>query len=181
MNWETERSSRCDTKDMCLCIIEGIRMMTRISRLRFTGRDYTIPAMKKFAIAFLLLASLVSAQQNKPVKVPPPGTNGAGAGDVKNVPPSTEPPKSEPVISDATHAKIRDLQLQQKTVEAQYLQLQSQLKGMENQYNALGVQITKAMDEAYKESNVRPEEWSLQPDTLKFTKIEKPKAEPPKK
>jgi hypothetical protein len=46
MNWETERSSRCDTKDMCRCIIEGIRMMTRISRLRFTGRDYTIRGVK---------------------------------------------------------------------------------------------------------------------------------------
>jgi uncharacterized protein YlxW (UPF0749 family) len=83
----------------------------------------------------------------------------------------------DPVLSDATHAKIRDLQLQQKTVEAQYLQLQSQLKGMENQYNSLGVQITKAMDEAYKESNVKPEEYSLQPDTLKFVKIEKQKPE----
>ena len=100
--------------------------------------------MKKFCIAFLLLASLASAQTAK-----------------------------DPVLSDATHAKIRDLQLQQKTVEAQYLQLQSQLKGMENQYNSLGVQITKAMDEAYKENNVKPEEWSLQPDTLKFVKIEK--------
>ena len=87
----------------------------------------------------------------------------------------------EPQLSDATHAKIRDLQLQQKTVEAQYLQLQSQLKGMENQYNSLGVQITKAMDEAYKESNVKPEEYSLQPDTLKFVKIEKPKSEEKKK
>ena len=103
--------------------------------------------MKKFCIAFLLLAALASAQAK------------------------------EPTLSDATHAKIRDLQLQQKTVEAQYLQLQSQLKGMETQYTAIGVQITKAMDEAYKESNVKPEEWSLQPDTLKFVKIEKPKPE----
>jgi uncharacterized protein YlxW (UPF0749 family) len=117
MNWETERSSRCDCKDMCRCIIEGIRMMTRMSLLRFTERDYTIRRMKKFSIAFLLLASLASAQAK------------------------------DPVLSDATHAKIRDLQLQQKTVEAQYLQLQSQLKGMETQYNSLGVQITKAMDE----------------------------------
>jgi hypothetical protein len=80
---------------------------------------------------------------------------------------------TEPKISDATHAKIRDLQLQQKTVETQYLQLQTQLKSLEGQYNSLGVQVTKAMDEAYKESGVKPEEWSLQPDTLKFVKIEK--------
>jgi len=107
--------------------------------------------MKKFCIAFLLLASLASAQSK------------------------------DPVLSDATHAKIRDIQLQQKSVEAQYLQVQTQLSKLEAQYNALGAQVSKAMDEAYKESNVKPEEWSLQPDTLKFVKIEKPKPEPPKK
>ena len=83
----------------------------------------------------------------------------------------------EPQISDATHAKIRDLQLQQKSVEAQYLQVQTQLAKLEAQYNALGAQVSKAMDEAYKENNVKPEEYSLQPDTLKFVKIEKPKPE----
>ena len=109
--------------------------------------------MKRVVIAFLLLASLASAQA------------------------------PEPKISDATHAKIRDLQLQQKNIETQYLQLQSQLKNMETQYNALGVQVTKAMDEAYVEAKVKPEEYSLQPDTLKFVKIEKkPDAKPePKK
>jgi hypothetical protein len=108
--------------------------------------------VKRVLIAFLCVASLASAQTAK-----------------------------EPVLSDATHAKIRDLQFQQESVKSQYLQVQAQLAKMEAQYNSLGAQVSKAMDEAYKESNVKPEEWSLQPDTLKFTKIEKPKAEPPKK
>jgi len=98
----------------------------------------------RLILAFLICVSLASAQTAK-----------------------------DPVLSDATHAKIRDLQLQQESVKSQYLQLQAQLSKLEGQYNSLGVQVTKAMDEAYKESNVKPEEYSLQPDTLKFVKIEK--------
>jgi septal ring factor EnvC (AmiA/AmiB activator) len=85
----------------------------------------------------------------------------------------------EPKISDATHAKIRDIQLQQKSIEAQYLRTQQQLAALEKQYNETGTGLAKALDEAYKEAKAKPEEWSLNPETLQFTKITK--AETPKK
>jgi hypothetical protein len=124
--------------------------MTRMSLLRFTERNYNIPRMKKFAIAFLLFASLAVAQA------------------------------PEPKVSDATHAKIRDIQLQQKSIEAQYLQLQQQLDNMKGQYNALTPQLNEALDAAYKEAGVKREDYSLDIGTLKFSKIEK-KAEEKKK
>lgn len=128
--------------------------------------------MKKFAIAFLLLASLTSAQEHKPkVQVPPPGTNGAGAGDVKNVPPSTEVPS--PVVSDATHAKIRDIQLQQEKLATQYLQQEQQLQIIKNQYDSIQPRLNEALDAAYKEAGVKREDWALDIQTLKFSKIEK--------
>lgn len=126
----------------------------------------------RLAALLILFASLASAQEHKP-KAPPPGTNGAGAGDVKTVPPTAELPKSEPKVSDATHAKIRDIQLQQKGIEAQYLQTQQQLKTLESQFNALSPQLNDAFDAAYKEAGVKKDEWSLDVGTLKFSKIEK--------
>jgi len=114
----------------------------------------------------------LDAQEHKPkVQVPPPGTNGAGDGDVRNVPQA--PPTTEPKVSDASHAKIRDIQLQQKGIEAQYLQTQQQLSKLEAQFNALGPQLNEALDAAYKEAGVKREDWSLDIQTLKFSKIEK--------
>jgi hypothetical protein len=42
---------------------------------------------------------------------------------------------TDPKLSDAAHAKIRDLQLQQKDVQVQYLQMQQQLASLEKQFN----------------------------------------------
>jgi septal ring factor EnvC (AmiA/AmiB activator) len=83
----------------------------------------------------------------------------------------------EPKLSDAAHAKIRDLQLQQKTIENQYLQMQAQLANLEKQFNALTGQLTAETDAAYKESHVTREEWTLDLATLKFAKVEKKPAE----
>lgn len=103
--------------------------------------------MRAFCIAFVLLASLASAQT------------------------------TEPKLSDAAHAKIRDLQLQQKTIENQYLQMQAQLANLEKQFNALTGQLTAETDAAFKDSHVTREEWTLDLATLKFAKVEKPKPE----
>jgi hypothetical protein len=81
----------------------------------------------------------------------------------------------EPKVSEATYSKIRDLQLAQESIKSQYLQLQVQMDNVKGQYDAKGAEIAKALDEAYKEASAKPEEWSLSPQTLKFTKIEKPK------
>ena len=87
----------------------------------------------------------------------------------------------EPKMSDASHAKIRDIQLQQKNVETQYLQMQQQMENLKSQYNQFATQLAKAEDDAYKEAGAKPEEWSLNVETLKFVKIEKPKPEEKKK
>jgi septal ring factor EnvC (AmiA/AmiB activator) len=84
---------------------------------------------------------------------------------------------TDPKLSDAAHAKIRDLQLQQKTIENQYLQMQAQLANLEKQFNALTGQLTAETDAAYKESHVTREEWTLDLATLKFAKVEKKPAE----
>lgn len=101
--------------------------------------------MKKFAIAFLLLASLAAAQA------------------------------PDPKLSDATHAKIRDIQLQQEKLATQYLQQQQQLQIIKNQYDSIQPQLNEALDAAYKEAGVKREDWALDIQTLKFSKIEKPK------
>lgn len=87
----------------------------------------------------------------------------------------------DPKLSDATHAKIRDIQLQQENVKSQYLQTQQQLNKLEAQYNAMTPQLNEALDAAYKEAGVKREDWALDIQTLKFSKIEKPKAEEKKK
>ena len=100
--------------------------------------------MKRLAcIAFVLLASLASAQT------------------------------TEPKLSDAAHAKIRDIQLQQKSIENQYMQLQQQIVNLQTQFNALTTQLNAAVDEAYKEAGVKREDWPLDMATLKFAKVEK--------
>jgi flagellar capping protein FliD len=81
----------------------------------------------------------------------------------------------DPKLSDAAHAKIRDLQLQQKTIENQYLQMQQQLANLEKQFNALAGQLTAETDAAFKESRVAREDYTLDLATLKFAKVEKPK------
>ena len=80
---------------------------------------------------------------------------------------------TEPKLSDAAHAKIRDLQLQQKTIENQYLQMQQQLANLEKQFNGLTGQLTAETDAAFKEAHVTREEWTLDLATLKFAKVEK--------
>jgi hypothetical protein len=80
---------------------------------------------------------------------------------------------TDPKLSDAAHAKIRDLQLQQKTIENQYLQLQQQLVNLEKQFNGLTEQLKSETDSAYKEAGVKREEWTLDMTTLKFAKAEK--------
>jgi len=82
---------------------------------------------------------------------------------------------TEPKLSDAAHAKIRDLQLQQKTIENQYLQMQQQLANLEKQFNGITGQLTAETDAAFKESHVTREEYTLDLATLKFAKVEKPK------
>lgn len=106
----------------------------------------------KFLLAFLICASLASAQTT-----------------------------TEPKLSDATHAKIRDIQLQQKDLESKYLQMQQQMENIKSQYNALAPQLNEALDAAYKEAGVKREDYSLDIGTLKFSKIEKPKVEEKKK
>jgi hypothetical protein len=80
---------------------------------------------------------------------------------------------TDPKLSDATHAKIRDIQLQQKTLENQYMQLQQQLVNIQNQFNGLNDQLKAETEAAYKEAGVKHEEWTLDLTTLKFTKVEK--------
>lgn len=100
--------------------------------------------MKLIACGVLLFASLASAQT------------------------------TDPKLSDAAHAKIRDLQLQQKTIENQYLQLQQQIVNLEKQFNGLATQLGEATDAAYKEAHVTREEYTLDLATLKFAKVAKP-------
>jgi hypothetical protein len=80
---------------------------------------------------------------------------------------------ADPKLSDSTHARIRDLQLQQKTIENQYMQLQQQLQGLQTQFNGLNDQLKAETEAAYKEAGVKREEWSLDMTTLKFTKVDK--------
>jgi hypothetical protein len=122
-------------------------------------------------VLLVFFASLASAQTKPPAKIPPAGTNGAGAGDVRSAP--TTPESVDPKLSDAAHAKIRDLQLQQKDVQVQYLQMQQQLAGLEKQFNGLTAQLNDAVDAAYKEMGVKREDWPLDMATLKLTKAEK--------
>jgi hypothetical protein len=87
---------------------------------------------------------------------------------------------TDPKLSDAAHAKIRDLQLQQKDVQVQYLQMQQQLASLEKQFNALTTQLNDAVDAAYKEMGVKREDWPLDMTTLKLSKAEKkPEAKKP--
>jgi hypothetical protein len=88
-----------------------------------------------------------------------------------------KPAATEPKLSDGAHARIRDLQLQQKTIENQYLQMQQQIVNLEKQFNGLTSQLSEATDAAYKEAHVTREEYSLDMSTLKFAKVEKPKPE----
>lgn len=80
---------------------------------------------------------------------------------------------TEPKLSDAAHAKIRDIQLQQKSVENQYMQMQQQIVNLQNQYQALTTQLNTEIDAAYKETGVKREDWPLDLATLKFSKAEK--------
>ncbi len=80
---------------------------------------------------------------------------------------------TEPKLSDAAHAKIRDIQLQQKTLENQYMQLQQQIVNLQTQFNALNEQLKTETDAAYKDAGVKREEWTLDMATLKFAKVEK--------
>lgn len=80
---------------------------------------------------------------------------------------------TEPKLSDAAHAKLRDIQLQQKTLEAQYMQIQQQITAMQAQFNSLSDQLKSETDAAYKEAGVTREEWTLDLVTLKFAKAEK--------
>lgn len=82
---------------------------------------------------------------------------------------TTDPPK----LSDSTHARIRDLQLQQKDLETQYLRLQQQLTSLQAQYTSMTTQLNNEVDAAYSEAKVKKEEWTLDLATLKFTKVEK--------
>jgi predicted nucleic acid-binding Zn-ribbon protein len=84
---------------------------------------------------------------------------------------------TEPKLSDAAHAKIRDIQLQQKALENQYLQMQQQLVNLEKQFNGLTTQLSAETDAAYKEAKVTREDWTLDMNTLAFAKVEKPKPE----
>jgi uncharacterized protein YlxW (UPF0749 family) len=80
---------------------------------------------------------------------------------------------TEPKLSDAAHAKIRDIQLQQKNLENQYMQLQQQIVNLQTQFNALTTQLNTELDTAYKDAGVKREEWTLDMGTLKFAKAEK--------
>jgi septal ring factor EnvC (AmiA/AmiB activator) len=80
---------------------------------------------------------------------------------------------TDPKLSDTAHAKIRDVQLQQKNIENQYMQLQQQIVNLQAQFNGLNEQLKTETDAAYKEAGVKREEWTLDMATLKFTKVEK--------
>ena len=80
---------------------------------------------------------------------------------------------TDPKLSDAAHAKMRDIQLQQKTLENQYMQLQQQIVNLQTQFNTLNDQLKAETDVAYKEAGVKREEWTLDMATLKFAKVEK--------
>jgi hypothetical protein len=73
------------------------------------------------------------------------------------------------------------LQLQQKDVQVQYLQMQQQLASLEKQFNGLTTQLNDAVDAAYKEMGVKREDWPLDMATLKLTKAEKKPNAPPSK
>jgi hypothetical protein len=82
---------------------------------------------------------------------------------------------TDPQLSDTRHAKIRDIQLQQKQLETQYLQLEAQKKQIESQFNGLATQLNSELDAAYADAHVKREDWSLDLATLRWSKIEKPK------
>lgn len=79
----------------------------------------------------------------------------------------------DPKLSDAAHAKIRDIQLQQKTIENQYMQLQKQVLDLQNQYNALTAQLDGEVAKAYKETGLKKEEWDFDANSLTFKKAVK--------
>jgi hypothetical protein len=84
---------------------------------------------------------------------------------------------TEPKLSDAAHARIRDLQLQQKDLETQYLRLQQQMTALQGQFTSITTQVNNEVDVAYTEAKVKKEDWTLDLATLKFTKAEKKTAE----
>jgi hypothetical protein len=66
---------------------------------------------------------------------------------------------TDPKLSEVAHVKIRDIQFQQQTLRNQYIQLDQQL--------------AFEVEAAYKEAGIKREDWTLNLETLKFSKTEK--------
>lgn len=72
-----------------------------------------------------------------------------------------------PKISDAAHARIRDIQWQEEALKNRYAQLDQ----------ALAAEV----DFAYKEANLKREDYTFDLTTLTFARIAKPAPQPAKK
>src|SRR6266850_43621 len=76
-----------------------------------------------------------------------------------------------PQLSADSRVTILKAQLKQKQIESQYLQIQQQLNLLQAQYTEATKAAQDAIDAAFKEVKLDKKEWTLNLDTLEFTKV----------
>lgn len=87
-----------------------------------------------------------------------------------------------PQLSADSRISLLKLQLKQKQLESQFLQMQQELNRIQGQYNDGVKALQDAIEASYKEAKLDKKEWMLNLDTLEFTKIPAPpKPQEPKK
>lgn len=92
-----------------------------------------------------------------------------------------------PKLSVDARLAIREAQLKQKQLEADFLSKQQEITSLQQQMAKLSTQYTEgakafqdAIDAAYKDAKIEKKDWNLDMEKLEFTKIAPPPAAPPK-
>lgn len=114
-------------------------------------------------VVMLFAATGVSFGQAKPADVPAP-----------------KPAAIAPKLTDASHARIRDVQFKQAQLEARFSQLREQAAQLQAEYATTAKELNDSLDAAFKESGLKKEEWDLNLATLALTAVPAKPAEAPK-